>query len=121
MTIMIIILFIISIVLIGISFLQRDNVKELEQELDHLQLSAMQEIYKLKKKMRVVEEELLQNDTPLKEQSKTNSEDNQANPNTSRILAKYRQRMSIEAIALSEGTTVEEIRALVEQNERVLT
>lgn len=119
MTIVIIILFIISIVLIGISYLQRDNVKELEQELDHLQLSAMQEIYKLKKKMRVVEEELLQNDTPLKEESKSFSEEEQAN--TSRILAKYRQGMSVEALALSEGTSVGEIRSIVEQNERILT
>lgn len=120
MTIMIIILFIISIALIGISYFQRDNVKELEQELDHLQLSAMQEIYKLKKKMRIVEEELLQNDVPLKEQ--TDSYEEQENKsNTSRVLAKYRQGMSLEAIALSEASSVEEIRLIVEQNERVLT
>lgn len=119
MIIMIIILFIISIVLIGISYLQRDNVKELEQELDHLQLSAMQEIYKLKKKMRVVEEELLQNDTPLKGQPKPSNEETQTN--TSRIFAKYRQGMSLEAIALSEGMSVDQIRGIVEKNERVLT
>ncbi|MCV9884853.1 hypothetical protein [Metabacillus halosaccharovorans] len=119
MTIMIIILFIISIALIGVSFFQRDNVKELEQELDHLQLSAMQEIYKLKKKMRIVEEELLQNDAPLKEQNSSIQEEEKGNP--TRILAKYRQGMSIEAIALSEATTVEEVKLIVEQNERVLT
>jgi hypothetical protein len=119
MTIMIIILFIISIALIGLSFFQRDNVKELEQELDHLQLSAMQEIYKLKKKMRIVEEELLQNDVPLKEQAKPYQDDERANPK--RILAKYRQGMSLEAIALSEASSVEEIRTIVEQNERALT
>ncbi|WP_226667412.1 hypothetical protein [Metabacillus litoralis] len=119
MTIMIIILFIISIALIGISYFQRDNVKELEQELDHLQLSAMQEIYKLKKKMRIVEEELLQNDAPLKEQIDSSYEEEKSN--TSRVLAKYRQGMSLEAIALSEASSVEEIRLIVEQNERVLT
>jgi len=119
MTIMIIILFIISIALIGISFFQRDNVKELEQELDHLQLSAMQEIYKLKKKMRIVEEELLQNDTPLKQQNNSFQDDEKGNP--TRILAKYRQGMSLEAIALSEATTVEEVKLIVEKNERVLT
>ncbi|APH04379.1 hypothetical protein [Bacillus weihaiensis] len=119
MTIMIIILFIISIVLIGISYFQRDNVKELEQELDHLQLSAMQEIYKLKKKMRIVEEELLQNDTPLKETTTSMANDEAQNP--ARILAKFRQGMSLEAIALSESSTVEEIKLIVEKNERSLT
>lgn len=116
---MIIILFIISIVLIGLSFLQRDNVKELEQELDHLQLSAMQEIYKLKKKMKIVEEELLQSDTPLKAEAQNVSENESTN--TSRILAKYHQGMSLEAIALSEGSSPEEISAIVKKNERVLT
>lgn len=119
MTIVIIILFIVSIVLIGISYLQRDNVKELEQELDHLQLSAMQEIYKLKKKMRIVEEELLHHDTSFKEQATISNEDDKVN--TSRILAKYRQGMSLEALALSEGMTVEEIRSIVGQNARVFT
>ncbi|MDQ0233622.1 hypothetical protein [Metabacillus malikii] len=119
MNVMIIILFIISIVLLGISFFQRDNVKELEQELDHLQLSAMQEIYKLKKKMRVVEEELLQTDAPLKDDTTADNQDNQVN--SSRILAKYRQGMSLEAIALSESTTVKEVRAIVNENERALT
>ena len=112
-------MFIISIILLGLSFLQRDNVKELEQELDHLQLSAMQEIYKLKKKMRIVEEELLQNDAPLKEDTQSDVQDNQVNK--SRILAKYRQGMSLEAIALSEGTTADNIRLIVDKNERVLT
>lgn len=115
---MIIILFIISILLIAISYFQRDNVKELQQELDHLQLSAMQEIYKLKKKMKIVEEELLQHDGPLDVHT-TETEPQKVNP--ARVMAKYRQGMSLEAIALSEAATVQEIRVIVEQNERVLT
>ncbi|MEC2076561.1 hypothetical protein [Metabacillus fastidiosus] len=116
MMVVIVILFIISIALIGISFFQRDNVKEIEQELDHLQLSAMQEIYKLKKKMRVLEEELLQNDDFTDENDTDVSE-----TSVNRIITKYKQGMSVEAIALSENLTVKQIRSIVKQNERVLT
>ncbi|MFC0270004.1 hypothetical protein ACFFIX_00835 [Metabacillus herbersteinensis] len=119
MGIVIIILFIISIALIGISFFQRDNVKELEQELDHLQLSAMQEIYKLKKKMRVLEEELLQNDVLGNQNSTTVDEPEMLNK--SRVISKYKQGMSMDAIALSENVKLEEVKSIVERNERVLT
>lgn len=60
MEIAIIALFIVSIALIAFSYSQRDPMKDVEQELETLQLSAMQEIYKLKKKMTVLEEELLE-------------------------------------------------------------
>ena len=60
MEIAIIALFIVSIALIAFSYSQRDPMKDVEQELETLQLSAMQEIYKLKKKMTVLEEELCQ-------------------------------------------------------------
>ena len=55
----IIALLVVSIALIAFSYFQREPIKEVEQELETLQLSAMQEIYKLKKKMTVLEEELL--------------------------------------------------------------
>lgn len=115
MMVVIVILFIISIALIGISFFQRDNVKELEQEVDHLQLSAMQEIYKLKKKMRVLEEELLQN-TDFADEDDLELEEVDKN----RILTKHKQGMSVEAIALSENLTTKEVRSIIKQNERAL-
>ncbi|BBP90725.1 hypothetical protein BsIDN1_43430 [Bacillus safensis] len=50
MEIAIIGLLVVSIVLIAFSYFQREPIKEVEQELETLQLSAMQEIYKLKKR-----------------------------------------------------------------------
>ncbi|MCY9393630.1 hypothetical protein MOF35_19735, partial [Bacillus haynesii] len=48
MEIAIIALLVVSIALIAFSYFQREPIKEVEQELETLQLSAMQEIYKLK-------------------------------------------------------------------------
>ncbi|PLR68139.1 MULTISPECIES: hypothetical protein [Bacillaceae] len=115
MEIIIIALFVVSILLIGISFFQRDQVKDIEQELDHLSVSSMQEIYKLKKKVRVLEEEILQNDLEI-------SEDDSIDPQTlQRIVMKHNQGLSNEAIARSEYLSEEEIESILKQNERVLT
>lgn len=115
MEIIIIALFVVSILLIGISFFQRDQVKDIEQELDHLSVSSMQEIYKLKKKVRVLEEEILQNDLEI-------SEDDSIDPQTlQRIVMKHNQGLSNEAIARSEYLSEEEIGSILKQNERVLT
>jgi len=115
MEFVIIILFLISTVLIGISFSQRDHYKELEQEVEHLSVSAMQEIYKMKKKMRVFEEELLQGGSY--------SQNTQPIPNfdyytKNKILTKYEKGMSISQIAKSENATAEEVRLIIEQSKR---
>jgi hypothetical protein len=115
MEIIIIALFVVSILLIGISFFQRDQVKDIEQELDHLSVSSMQEIYKLKKKVRVLEEEILQNDLEISEDDSIDAQTLQ------RIVMKHNQGLSNEAIARSEYLSEEEIASILKQNERVLT
>ncbi|NSL50332.1 hypothetical protein [Calidifontibacillus erzurumensis] len=63
-------LFSFSIVLFVLSFFQKDKFKELETQIDNLSLMVMQENYQLKKKMKVLEEELLGNENftvPLNE------------------------------------------------------
>ncbi|MBD1378892.1 hypothetical protein [Metabacillus arenae] len=109
-------LFLISIVLIGLSFFQRDSFKELEQDVDTLQLSAMQEIYKLKKKVRVLEEELLPSEVVI-----SNTKSNIDQHTVRQILSKYENGMSVDAIAKAEHVTKEEVNMIIKQNERVLT
>jgi len=48
-----------SLLLLLISFFQQDPYKELKEELDQFTLQQVQEIYQLKKKLKVLEEELL--------------------------------------------------------------
>lgn len=120
MEFVIVLLFLISIILLGISFTGRDHFKELEQEVEHLSVSAMQEIYKIKKKMRVFEEELLQ--------SGNGSISQNTQPiihfdyyTKNQILTKYKQGMSITDIAKSENVTAEEVKLIIEQNKRELS
>ena len=63
-------LFSFSIVLLTLSFFQKDKYKELENQVENLTMIVMQENYQLKKKMKVLEEELLGNESytvPLNE------------------------------------------------------
>ncbi|WP_017755789.1 hypothetical protein [Calidifontibacillus oryziterrae] len=65
-------LFSFSIVLLVLSFFQKDKYKELESQIETLTMTVMQENYQLKKKMKVLEEELLVNENytvPLSEKA----------------------------------------------------
>ncbi|WLR43948.1 hypothetical protein LC087_07520 [Bacillus carboniphilus] len=119
MGIVIALLLITSIAIIGFSYTQRDNLKEMEQEIEHLSLSSMQEIYKMKKKMRVFEEEILSSGIDLS---------NKATPKTSidfytqnLILDEYEKGESIEEISKTTNTPVEEIKLIINKSERVLS
>ncbi|WP_243386322.1 hypothetical protein [Bacillus kexueae] len=116
----IIALFVLSIALLGLSFSQRDHYKELEQEVEQLSISAMQEIYKMKKKMRVFEEELLQSETSQFSQN-TQPVLHFDYYTKKQILTKYEQGMSISDIAKSENATTEEVTFIIEQNKRELS
>ena len=98
MEIAIIALFIVSIALIAFSYSQRDPMKDVEQELETLQLSAMQEIYKLKKKMTVLEEELLETNLVIRKAKSSGINQKIAK----QIISKYNNGMSAEAIAKAE-------------------
>lgn len=57
-------LFTISFILYIVSFALKDRFKDLEDQIEQVTLTSMQESYQLKKKMRVLEEELLVDDFP---------------------------------------------------------
>ncbi len=64
MEIIIISLFSLAIILLIISFFKKDKVAKLEEELEQITLTHMQDIYQLKKKVSILEEELLIQDQP---------------------------------------------------------
>ncbi|MCQ6273693.1 hypothetical protein JMM81_01715 [Bacillus sp. V3B] len=58
-------LFIFSILLFLTSFFLKDPYKEIREEIDQLSMQQLQELYQIKKKLKVLEEELLINDIEL--------------------------------------------------------
>jgi|SRR5690625_4611861 len=53
----------IAIILLISSFFMTDKFKDLEDQLEQLSITAMQDTYQIKKKMKVLEEELLTENT----------------------------------------------------------
>lgn len=53
---------VVAVVLFIISFLMNDRFKDLEDQLEQYSMSTMQDTYQMKKKIKILEEELLTND-----------------------------------------------------------
>lgn len=49
----------VSLLLLILSFFLRDPIKDLRDEIDQLSIQQVQELYKIKKKLKVLEEELM--------------------------------------------------------------
>ncbi len=58
-------LFSFAILLLVLSFFKRDKVKDLEEQVEQLSLTTIQETYQMKKRIKILEEELLFQDDDL--------------------------------------------------------
>jgi len=112
----IIILLAIAILLLVVSFYGKDRVKMVQEELDQLSLSMVQETYLLKKKIKVLEEELLTNDIDYETGPSQTSVMSLSN---STILSLYDKGLSYEEIGTKTNLPVEEVRLILEQAKKM--
>lgn len=113
MDILIIALISISVLLFIISFFMNDPVKAVKEELDQLSIQMLQDTYQLKKKVRILEEELLVPETNIPEPVGRRTNDiikNQVN-----LL--YLQGLSIEQIAKQSALTEDEVYEIIQEKE----
>jgi hypothetical protein len=120
MEIVIISLFSLAIILLIISLFKKDKIAKLEEELEQVTLTHMQDIYQLKKKVNILEEELLIQDEPIhysptSSQSFTSS--TQPMPINeilkSQVLALYRQGRTLDQIEKQSTLTKEQIMDVI--------
>ncbi len=107
----IIILFSIAILLFVLSFFRRDRTTEIEKQLENISITYMQEMYQLKKKIRLLEEELLVNHqrSPFLKQSKSAAKQQLLKE----VVNYYEQGDSVEEIAKATGLTIDEVQSLL--------
>jgi len=113
MDILIIALISISVFLFIISFFMNDPIKAVKEELDQLSIQMLQDTYQLKKKVRILEEELLVPETNIPEPVGRRTNDiikNQVN-----LL--YLQGLSIEQIAKQSALTEDEVYEIIQEKE----
>lgn len=104
----IIILLSLAILLFLLSFFRKDSTKKLEQELETLSLTHLQEMYQIKKRLGVLEDELLisQQRSPFQKKSRSHQL-------MQEVVALYEQEMSSEEIATATGLTADEVERLL--------
>ncbi|MDX8359587.1 MULTISPECIES: hypothetical protein [Bacillaceae] len=100
----IVILFSIAIILLIVSFVSKDKVGDLEKQIEQLSLSVMQDNYQVKKKLKILEEELLVNESVLPNNTFQQQENNTLRTKATHD-AKHEQIQSL----LNLGQTVDEI------------
>ncbi len=109
-------LFFLSLLLFLLSFFLKDPYKQLEEEIDQLSMQQLQEIYQIKKKLKVLEEELLVSDVelspPLSQYSSSNKKEiHEIIKNQVWSLAK--QGTPIEQIAKQSSLPIHEVQTIL--------
>ncbi|WP_148358700.1 hypothetical protein [Peribacillus simplex] len=117
---LIILLFSLAIVLLIISFFGKDKVAKLEEDLEQMTLTYIQDIYQLKKKVKILEEEFVIQDDPVpvppvKNKSTVNSNDIEPIHEKSQVLSLYSQGLSLDQIARQSSLTKEQTISVIEQ------
>jgi hypothetical protein len=117
---LIILLFSLAIVLLIVSFFGKDKVAKLEEDLEQMTLTYMQDIYQLKKKVKILEEEFVIQDDPappVKVKSIVNSNDSEPIHEIlkSQVLSLYSQGLSLDQIAKQSSLTKEQTISVIEQ------
>ncbi|MBB6454277.1 DNA-binding NarL/FixJ family response regulator [Salirhabdus euzebyi] len=111
---------IITLLLVGLSlfilsYFTNDRLKELEEQVEQLSISSLQETYKMKSKIKILEEELLSDvldthfDTPATPKAKEQP------PLLKQIKALYDQGLSTDKIAQQTSLQEHDVRAILHQ------
>ena len=106
-----------AILLIIISFSKKDNINLLENQVEQLSINLLQETYQLKKRMKVLEEELLLQDEEIHKaiSAKYTSQDNSpqlaANEERNKIFSLYKKGFSYEEIAVELDAPLGTVKA----------
>ncbi|MGM0887873.1 MAG: hypothetical protein ACQEW5_13085 [Bacillota bacterium] len=117
---LIVLLFSLAIVLLIISFFGKDKVAKLEEDLEQMTLTYMQDIYQLKKKVKILEEEFVIQDDPVpsvKDPLTVTSNDTEPIHEIlkSQVLSLYSQGLTLDQIARQSSLTKEQTISVIEQ------
>ncbi|QSS98964.1 hypothetical protein IMZ31_12780 [Pontibacillus sp. ALD_SL1] len=102
-------LFSVALVLYILSFFTKSRIQDLEEQIEEISLNTIQETYQLKKKMKVLEEELLIEEGPgplYKESTSKPSSESEESSMGTRVLDLYQEGFTTKQIA--EKTSMKE-------------
>jgi D-ribose pyranose/furanose isomerase RbsD len=111
-----IILAIFAVLLLILSVFMKDPYKELREEVDQLSIQQLQEMYTIKKKIKVLEEELLIDDLNMAPSFKKHSPTEKSTVHDiikNQVNALAKQGIPLEQIAKQSSLSVEEVQMIL--------
>ncbi|WP_018661502.1 hypothetical protein [Heyndrickxia acidiproducens] len=113
----ILVLLILSSVLFVVSLFQKDRTKLVEQDVEDLSMQFFQETYKIKKRLQVLEEELLLGEPLINAAAKKQGTRVQVNEIVkNQVLALYEQGLTFEQIANQSSLAVKDVQLIIAEN-----
>ncbi|WP_163103403.1 hypothetical protein [Peribacillus alkalitolerans] len=117
MGIVFIVLLVVAITLLLLSLFSKDRVSKLEEDLEQLSLTYMQDVYQLKRKMKVLEEELLIQEPSMSVQPVRNQKKGSVNEILkSQVISLYNQGLSLQQIERQSTLSQDEIIEIIEDS-----
>lgn len=110
-------LIVLALLLLILSFFLKDPYKELKNELDQFSMQQIQDMYQLKRKVKILEEELLIDDNEFKTPTAFNP------PNKKEVHAILKnqvwslakQGLTIDQIAKQSSLSQEDVQAIIDE------
>ncbi|MEJ9210036.1 helix-turn-helix domain-containing protein [Bacillus smithii] len=99
-----------SLLLFILSFFMKSRFKTMEQQLEEISLQFLQENYQVKKKLKVLEEELLMGD-PYSEEKNTHQKVNEIIRN--QVISLYFQGKSMDQIAKQSSLSLSQVKQIL--------
>ncbi|EDL64432.1 hypothetical protein [Bacillus sp. SG-1] len=114
MTTVIISLLSLSALLFILSFFQRDRYKNLEKEVEELSMNFLQENYTLKKRVKILEEELLMDEGPIFQAPPAARPKKKVHEIVkNQVLALHAQGMNLEQIARQSALPITDVQDII--------
>ena len=108
-------LLILSILLFIISFFQKDRTSSVEKEVEELSLNLYQETYQLKKRMKVLEEELLIDGQAPQNQSFSPPRNEINAILKNQVIALHKQGLNVEQISKQSALPITDVQKIILQ------
>jgi hypothetical protein len=103
-------------ILFILSFFLKDPYKELREEIDQLTIQQIQDLYQIKKKLKVLEEELLVNDSILEKRSSFNTGKKQIHDIIkNQVWSLAQQGMDLNQIAKQSSLSTHEVQEIINE------
>jgi hypothetical protein len=101
-----------SILLFFLSFFQKDRYAAIEKEVEDLSMTILQENYQMKKRLRVLEEELMMDGEPsIKRSPSVKKPIHEVVRN--QVIALYQQGIPLEQIAKQSALTKSDVQHII--------